>query len=187
MLRILSVFLFVGVLMLSSAFAGDEDIIKSAESAAPSSISAKSTVMDWNFKVVRKGSNGWVCLPDRSDTPGPDPDPWCINEPWLNFLKAYVKKEKPTYTGIGFAYMMMGDTPVSNADPYETKPTTKEDWVTDLGPHLMILVPDHSKLKAISTDHLNGGPWVMWPDTPYAHIMVPLKARGGDHSGHMMK
>jgi hypothetical protein len=33
-------------------------------------------------------------------------------------------------------------------------------------------------LKNISTDHLNGGPWVMWPDTPYAHIMVPLENRG---------
>jgi hypothetical protein len=25
---------------------------------------------------------------------------------------------------------------------------------------------------------LNGGPWIMWPDTPYAHIMIPLESRG---------
>jgi hypothetical protein len=89
-----------------------------------------------------------------------------------------VNKTKLSYQEIGFAYMLMGDTPVSNKDPYETKPTGKDDWVSDLGPHLMMLVPDPNMLKNISTDHLNGGPWVMWPDTPYAHIMIPLESRG---------
>ena len=42
----------------------------------------------------------------------------------------------------------------------------------------MMLVPNSEDLEAISTDHLNGGPWVMWPDTPYAHIMIPLENRG---------
>ena len=152
------------------------DPIKSATSAAPSSISAKAAVMDWDFKLIREGSNGWTCLPDRANTPGNDP--WCVNEPWLNFLRAYVNKTKPTYKDIGFAYMLMGDTPVSNKDPYATKATGKDDWVTNLGAHLMMLVPDLNMLKNISTNHLNGGPWVMWPDTPYAHIMIPLESRG---------
>ena len=52
-------------------------------------------------------------------------------------------------------------------DPFATEETGPEDWVTDLGPHLMMVVPNREVLKAISTDHLNGGPWVMWPDTPY--------------------
>lgn len=152
-----------------------EDLIKSATSAAPSSISEQATVMDWDFKVIRKGSNGWTCLPDRSNTPGNDP--WCVNDAWLNFLEAYKNKTQPSYKEIGFAYMLMGDTPVSNKDPYATKATGKEDWVTNLGPHLMLLVPDLAMLKNISTDHLNGGPWIMWPDTPYAHIMIPLESR----------
>jgi hypothetical protein len=42
----------------------------------------------------------------------------------------------------------------------------------------MMLIPDMKMLASISTDHLNGGPWIMWPDTPYAHIMIPLKSRG---------
>ena len=73
----------------------------------------------------------------------------------------------------------MGDTPVSNADPYATTETGPDDWVTHLGPHLMMLVQNQGLLDRISTDHLNGGPWVMWPDTPYAHIMIPLESRGG--------
>jgi hypothetical protein len=89
-----------------------------------------------------------------------------------------VGKTEPTYTEIGFSYMLQGDSPVSNSDPYATEPTGPEDWVTDVGPHLMIVVPDKKLLKNISTDHLNGGPWVMWPNTPYAHIMIPLESRG---------
>ena len=173
MYRIFVIITFIGILITGNALAGDQ--IKSAMSAAPPSISANAKVIDWNFKTLREGDNGWTCLPDRPDTPGNDP--WCVNEPWLNFLNAYVKKEKPTYTEIGFAYMLMGDTPVSNKDPYATKPTGKEDWVTDLGPHLMMLVPDTNTLKNISTNHLNGGPWIMWPETPYAHIMIPIENR----------
>jgi len=153
-----------------------EDTIENAMSAAPESISAAATIMDWDFNVIREGSNGWTCLPDRANTPGNDP--WCVTDAWVNFLNAYVKDEEPSYTEIGFAYMLQGDTPVSNADPRATEPTGADDWVTDLGPHLMILNPDKDLLKNISTDHLNGGPWIMWPDTPYAHIMVPLESRG---------
>ncbi len=100
-----------------------------------------------------------------------------MNEPWLNFLNALVNQTEPTYSEIGMAYMLMGDSPVSNSDPYATEPTAADDWVTDLGAHLMILIPERSYLEGISTDHLNGGPWVMWPDTPYAHLMIPVAPR----------
>ena len=40
------------------------------------------------------------------------------------------------------------------------------------------VVPNREVLDNISTDHLNGRPWVMWPNTPYAHIMIPLESRG---------
>lgn len=150
--------------------------IESAESAAPASISADARIIDWEMNELRPGTNGWTCLPDRADTPGTDP--WCVTAAWLSFLHAYVNQTEPSYGEIGFAYMLQGDTPVSNSDPYATEPTGPDDWVTDLGPHLMMLVPDPSLLEGISTDHLNGGPWIMWPDTPYAHIMIPLESRG---------
>lgn len=149
--------------------------ITSAMSAAPSSISADATILDWKLTVLREGTNEWTCLPDQADRPGTNP--WCITEAWMDFLNAYANKTEPTFTEIGFAYMLQGDSPVSNSDPYATEPTEPEDWVTDLGPHLMILVPDRKMLESISTDHLNGGPWVMWPNTPYAHIMIPLESR----------
>ena len=162
-------------LLLATPSFAQSDLIKSARSAGPESISKDATVMNWNLEVVSKGTNAWTCLPDRPDTPGTDP--WCVDENWVNFLRAYTTQTDPSYDGIGFAYMLMGDTPVSNEDPYATEPTGPEDWVTDLHAHLMMLIPDKSMLKGISTDHLNGGPWVMWPKTPYAHLMIPIDSR----------
>lgn len=152
-----------------------EEIIANATSAGPASISDDAAVIDWSMNEVRAGTNGWTCLPDRPDTPGNDP--WCVNEPWLNFLNAYVNNTEPSYEDIGLAYMLMGDTPVSNRDPYATEPTEEEDWVTDLGAHVMMLIPDLDLLEGTSTDHRNGGHWVMWPDTPYAHLMIPVVSR----------
>ncbi len=169
----------LAVVLLVPKSAVAQDAIKSAMSAAPASVSADARVVDWEMNELRAGSNDWTCLPDRPDTPGNDP--WCVTGAWLDFLGAYVNKTEPTYTDIGFAYMLQDDTPVSNSDPYATEATGPEDWVTELGPHLMMLVPDRGMLASISTDHLNGGPWIMWPDTPYAHIMIPLESRGGGH------
>lgn len=171
---------FAALLLVPLALApvtvlAQQDLIADAQRAGPASISADATIMNWNLETVREGTNGWTCLPDRPDTEGDDP--WCVNEPWLDFLQAYVSQTEPTYSSIGIAYMLVGDSPVSNADPYATEPTTPDDWVTDLHAHLMVLVPDLSMLEGISTDHLNGGPWVMWPGTPYAHLMIPIDSR----------
>ena len=43
-------------------------------------------------------------------------------------------------------------------------------------PHLMIVVPNLASLEGISTDPNNGGPYVMYAGTPYAHIMAPITA-----------
>ena len=159
-------------LLVSSLALADDDAIESAASAAPESLSKNATIADWNHNVLREGTNGWTCLPDRSDTPGTDP--WCVNEPWLNFLGALANNEEPSYTEFGIGYMLQGDTPVSNTDPAATEKTTDADWVEGLGAHLMLLLPDRNQLDAFPQDPYNGGPWVMWPDTPYAHLMVPI-------------
>lgn len=165
----------VALALFPAVLVAQQDIIANAQRAGPASISDDATIMNWNLEVVREGTNGWTCLPDRADTEGDDP--WCVNEPWLEFLKAYVSQTEPTYSSIGIAYMLVGDSPVSNSDPYATTPTTPDDWVTDLKGHLMVLVPDPSALEGVSTDHRNGGHWVMWPGTPYAHLMIPVDSR----------
>lgn len=161
-------------LLLPATAVAQQDIIESAMSAGPATVSMNAAVMNWNLETVREGTNGWTCLPDRPDTQGNDP--WCVNEPWLDFLQAYVGQKEPTYTTVGIAYMLQGDSPVSNTDPYATEPTSPEDWVVGLGPHLMVIVPDLEMLEGVSTDPYNGGPWIMWPGTPYAHLMIPIES-----------
>ena len=68
-----------------------------------------------------------------------------------------------------------GDNGASNTDPYATKPTPDNAWVVS-GPHIMLLPTDRRQLDAFPTDPHTGSPWVMWKDTPYAHIMVPTAA-----------
>jgi hypothetical protein len=74
---------------------------------------------------------------------------------------------------IGISYMFAGDANTNNADPFDTKQDPGEVWVQE-GPHLMVLLPDPKMLEGIPNDPYNGGPYVMWKGTPYAHIMVPL-------------
>ena len=75
---------------------------------------------------------------------------------------------------IGISYMLKGDfgAGVSNTDPYHADHKKANDYV-ETGPHLMIIVPK-ALLKGIPTDPSQGGPYVMWGDTPYAHIMIPI-------------
>ncbi len=70
-----------------------EGIISNALSAGPTSITDGAAVLDWDMNELRAGSNGWTCLPDRTDTDGNDP--WCVNQPWLDFLGAYVNQTMP--------------------------------------------------------------------------------------------
>ena len=158
-------------LMLLAPFAqaGEADIA-SAMSAAPESLARNATIQSWGGEVLRQGSNSWVCLPDRPDNGGTDP--WCVDASWLNLLNALSNGEDPTYDKVGIAYMLAGDAPISNITPAGKK--EDGDWVEGLNAHLMVLVPDHSSFDNISTDPDNGGPWIMWPGTPYAHIMIPI-------------
>lgn len=147
-----------------------EDPIESAMSAGPDSLSRNATIKDWEGNVLREGTNGWTCLPDIPDNGGTDP--YCVDDAWLNLLDALMNGKSPTYDKVGIGYMLAGDAPISNIKPDGKK--EDGDWVEGLKAHLMVLVPDRSMFDNISTDPNNGGPWIMWPDTPYAHIMIPI-------------
>ena len=162
-------FTTIAVLFSTAAYA-DQAKIQNAISAGPNSLTKHATIMRWNGDVLRKGTNGWTCLPDIPDNGGNDP--WCVDTSWQNLLDALKNNKKPSYDKVGIAYMLAGDAPVSNITPAGKK--EDGDWVEGLKAHLMILVPDHSMFDNISTGPNNGGPWIMWPNTPFAHIMVPV-------------
>jgi RES domain-containing protein len=65
----------------------------------------------------------------------------------------------------------------SNTDPYAMKQTMDNQWGHHK-PHMMIVVPDVKALDGMSTHPNNGGPYVMYAGTPYAHIMAPISSGG---------
>ena len=157
-----------------------------AMSAAPASLTAKATIMDWpekegaEPKQLRAGTNGWVCYPTTPAAfeSASGRDPMCLDEEWQSWATAWVNKDKPQIKKVGVAYMLRGDVGSSNTDPFATKPTPDNQWTVS-GPHIMIVVPDPTTLDGMPTDPDNGGPWVMFKGTPYAHIMVPIAPKQG--------
>lgn len=149
--------------------------VRSALSAAPASLAERATVADFDGTVLREGTNGWVCMPDMPDVP--NDSPMCLDANWREVIDAWQKKREPRFSGMGFGYMLQGDMPVSNTDPFATGPTKDNQWIQVGTPHIMVLVSDHEMLEGLGTEPGKGGPWVMWKGTPYAHIMVPAVPR----------
>lgn len=163
----------LSITMSFSAFAKESDKakIQRAMAAAPSAISADATIVDSDGTLLKKGSNGWTCLPDVM--PG-DKNPICNDETWMKMFQALGSKASYTPDTIGISYMLKGDfgAGVSNSTPFHQDHKNAKDYV-ETGPHMMIIVPK-AMLKGLPTDPSNGGPYVMWADTDYAHIMIPI-------------
>lgn len=145
-------------------------LIADALSAAPATITDAATVIDGEGNVLREGSNGWTCIPE---TPGMGP--MCNDAVWMEALGALMAGE-PFPTGqFGVSYMLAGEggaPGVSNLDPAATEPTEDNMWIKD-GPHMMLLLPDPAAYDDISND-IAEPVYVMWKDTPYAHLMVRI-------------
>ena len=171
MRRTPGIVVLTAILLGTPVFAQDNStVITNALKAAPASIAENATVMDWEGNTLRTGSNGWVCFPDP---PNMTDAPMCFDGPWQSWAQSWQQKQPVTIDQPGIAYMLLGDAGASNVDPYAEGPTAENEWVVT-GPHLMLIVPDPASLSAMSTDPANGGPWVMWQGTPYAHVMIPV-------------
>jgi hypothetical protein len=145
-------------------------MIDDAKSAAPNTIAGSAAIMDWAGNTLQKGDNGYTCFPTPPNLNGKAP--MCLDKPWMAWADAWMNKKPFKASAVGTAYMLAGDGGASNIDPFAKGPTAGNQWIVE-GPHLMIIVPDAAMLDGIPTDPKNGGPYVMWKGTPYAHIMVP--------------
>ncbi len=155
----------------------DEDMIKSAESAAPAAISSGAAIYaadeQGNMKTLREGTNGWWCMPDSPATPGPDP--MCGDANAMEWAMAWIGKTEPPKGKVGFMYMLEGGTDASNTDPYATAPEAGNNWITT-GPHVMIMnAVDMMPGYPTDAQPDTSKPYVMWAGTPYQHLMVPIQ------------
>ena len=160
----------------SSQSAKSTDPVASAEAAAPAAIAHNAAIMtvDANGKMteLRKGTNGWICMPDAPATPGPDA--MCMDANAAKWATAWINKTAPPEGTVGIMYMLEGGTDASNTDPYAKGPTAGNDWVKT-GPHVMVVGSKEVLAGYPSGDKPDtSAPYVMWANTPYAHLMVPI-------------
>lgn len=173
--------LAAAALLIAAAVAGaraqqsssaDAAYIAKAMTAAPATIAQGATVVapqkDGTMRTVRPGNNQFTCMVS-------DGTPMCADKAAMAFLGAMMA-HKPPPEGVGFAYMLAGDLGTSNTDPYATSKTASNHWVVT-GPHVMILGPAVKTMTGYprTPDPDPSKPYVMWPGTPYEHLMVPVK------------
>lgn len=148
----------------------EPEYIAKANTAAPASVVDKATIIMMQEKgepkTLRTGSNGFTCFVD------PDGTPLCADANAMEWMKAVGAKATPP-DKTGFVYMMAGDTGTSNHDPYATD---KSHWV-QTGPHVMIVGAAAREMEGMYPRAMDPDPsqaYVMFPGTPYAHLMLPV-------------
>lgn len=167
-----------GALAADKPAPGDKALISSAMSAAPANVGKGATIVameaDGKMRTLRAGNNGFTCMPDNPATPGKDP--MCMDKNALAWAHAWIAHQPPPAGKIGFMYMLAGGTDASNTDPYASKPDARNHWIKT-GPHVMVVgaEPDFYYQYPKNADPDTTVPYVMWPDTPYRHLMAPVK------------
>jgi hypothetical protein len=147
------------------------EYITKVKTAAPEAIVSKASIIMMQGDKARElqaGSNGFTCLI------GADATPLCADQNAMEWLKSVGAHAAPP-NKIGFIYMLAGDTGTTNHDPYQR--ATHVHWV-QTGPHVMIVGPGVREMMGYprSLDVADASqPYVMFPGTPYEHLMLPTK------------
>ena len=146
--------------------------IAKVKTAAPEHIVNKASIVmmqtGGKSRELQAGSNGYTCLI------APDGTPLCADQNGMEWIKAVGGKTEPP-DKIGFIYMLAGDTGATNHHPHQRE--TRMHWV-QTGPHVMIVGPRVREMagypRTLDVADPNQ-PYVMFPGTPYEHLMLPTK------------
>lgn len=175
----LSIVLAVALGSPAQAQSGAAAKIASAMAAGPASITKDAAIVDradpsGGMVVLRKGTNGWTCMPSSPPSKFVKNNAMCMDANFSAFLSAMKAGKKPALKTMGIAYMLTGDMWVSNTSPSAKAPEPGNQWhrVTGI---MMIAFPQRSALAGISKKPVPNAPYIMWGDTPFAHVMVPMR------------
>jgi hypothetical protein len=151
----------------------NETKIARALSAAPSNVSDGARIVDRDENgaetVLREGNNGFTCFPGHPGVVGDFP--YCANAAALRWESDFLAlRPKPTNTEPGIEYMLQGGSDWSASDPYAITGTPINE-----PPHWMILWPFDAKTTGLPTEPKQTGSWIMWANTPWAHLMINQK------------
>jgi hypothetical protein len=142
------------------------------KTAAPDQIVAKASIImmqDGKSRTLQTGTNGFTCRISE------DGAPLCADENGMAWMSAAASKSDPA-NNIGFIYLFAGNTGANNNDP--DRRAAHLYWVPT-GPHLLIVGPNAREMMChpINLDVPDPTqPYVMFPGTPYEHLVVPVTA-----------
>jgi hypothetical protein len=178
-----TVFCLFGVLTVGALTAGaqstvdhlpttDAEKISDALRAAPKFITDGATILDYpagkggEFRVLRKGSSEWTCLP------GPPPgskhdDPGCFDRVFLQFLEDVLAGRPQHVDRLGVAYMYTGHT-VPGASGEEFR----------VGAHIMVVTPHPEDLNGFTRGGWNGTYMIHLPGADPAaqpFLVIPIQ------------
>jgi hypothetical protein len=133
------------------------------------------------MQTLRESKNGFTCMMMLGDS-------MCADANSMAFFEAMMNKKDPP-DKLGLTYMLRGDNGASNTDPTADKKTADNHWVVT-GPHIMVVGPGVKSMGLPdSADADPSKPYLMWPNTPYAHAMIPVSGgmhmMGGGMKDHM--
>ncbi len=151
----------------------DSDYIAKVKTAAPANVVQGALIVqmqaDGSMKTIQSGTNGFTCMVL------PPSEAMCADQNAMAWAKAMMAKSTPP-ASVGFVYMLGGDNGASNTDPWAKAQASDNHWVTT-GPHVMITGPAVKTMGyPMTADADPTKPYVMWPDTPYAHLMIPVSS-----------
>jgi hypothetical protein len=151
----------------------DSEKIADALRAAPQFITDGATIVDYpaskgdEWRVLRKGSSEWTCLP------GPPPgskhdDPGCFDKVFFQFVTDVLAGRPQHVERLGVAYMYTGHT-VPGASGGQFR----------VGPHIMVVTPHADELQGFTRGGWNGTYIIHLPgaDQPSQwFLVIPLQA-----------
>jgi hypothetical protein len=149
--------------------ASDSDYIAKVMTGAPGAVVRGSTIIEMSKtgkRTLRVGTNGFTCGLTAKG-------PVCADRNALAWMHAVATHTSPP-AAVGFAYMLGGDSGSSNTDPDAAGPTATNHWMKT-GPNVMIFGAAIRKMGyPMTPDADPTKPFVMWANTAYAHLMIPV-------------
>jgi hypothetical protein len=150
----------------------DAEKIADALRAGPAFITKDATVLDWpsapgsEYRLLRKGSNKWTCLPG---IPGyPHDEPGCFDPVFLRWMQDSLVGRTPLIDRIGISYMYVG--------AWKAAKDGSSDHDFHVGPHLMVVGPHQDEFQGFNRDATNGMPYVTHlPNRTELFLVMPVR------------
>jgi hypothetical protein len=157
----------------------DAEKIAGALRAGPPFITKDATVLDWpsapggEYRLLRRGSNEWTCLPAIPGYPHNAIDsafkeePGCYDPIFLRAMQDSIAGRTPHIDRIGISYMYLGAWK-------SAKGGSGHEF--HVGPHLMVVGPNQDEFQGFNRDATNGMPYVTHlPNRTEVFLVVPVR------------